>query len=116
MLIKGGLEYLVFGRQKATGVTSKVPKQLSFCRCIILIRLLGAGLGTRPTTNTGNTLIDAIVWVKPPGESDGTSNSSAPRYDTRMSHEVLIDMTYLVFIDCGQSDAGQGEQSQRGVE
>ena len=43
----------------------------------------GAGMGTRPTTDTGNTLIDAIVWVKPPGESDGTSNSSAPRYDTR---------------------------------
>ena len=44
---------------------------------------LGAGLGLRPTTDTGNTLIDSIVWVKPPGESDGSSDSSAPRYDTR---------------------------------
>lgn len=43
----------------------------------------GAGLGIRPTTSTGNTLIDAIVWVKPPGESDGTSNTTSPRYDTR---------------------------------
>jgi len=53
--------------------------------------VLGAGLGQQPTTNTGNTLIDALVWVKPPGESDGTSNSSAARYDTH----------------CGQSDAAQ---------
>lgn len=45
----------------------------------------GAGFGTRPTTNTGNSLIDAIVWVKPGGESDGTSNSSSPRYDSTCS-------------------------------
>ncbi|KAL5533726.1 hypothetical protein ACEPAG_186 [Sanghuangporus baumii] len=53
--------------------------------------VLGAGLGPRPSTDTGNDLIDAIVWVKPPGESDGTSNSSAARFD---SH-------------CAQSDAAQ---------
>ncbi|TFY78668.1 hypothetical protein EWM64_g5341 [Hericium alpestre] len=51
----------------------------------------GAGFGTRPTTDTGSDLVDSIVWVKPGGESDGTSNSSSPRYD---SH-------------CGQSDATQ---------
>nr|VWO94836.1 Beta-xylanase (EC [Ganoderma boninense] len=45
----------------------------------------GAGFGTRPTTNTGNSLIDAIVWVKPGGESDGTSNSSSPRFDSTCS-------------------------------
>ena len=45
----------------------------------------GAGFGTRPTTSTGNSLIDAIVWVKPGGESDGTSNSSSPRYDSTCS-------------------------------
>ncbi|KAI0076458.1 cellobiohydrolaseII [Panus rudis PR-1116 ss-1] len=42
----------------------------------------GAGFGTRPTTNTGSSLIDSIVWVKPGGESDGTSNSSSPRFDS----------------------------------
>nr|AAL15037.1 cellobiohydrolase II [Lentinus sajor-caju]AAL15038.1 cellobiohydrolase II [Lentinus sajor-caju] len=40
-----------------------------------------AGFGTRPTTSTGSSLIDAIVWVKPGGESDGTSDTSAVRYD-----------------------------------
>ncbi|KAF9007904.1 cellobiohydrolase II-I [Cyathus striatus] len=51
----------------------------------------GAGFGTRPTTNTGSSLIDSIVWVKPGGECDGTSNTSSPRYDAH----------------CGQSDAAQ---------
>ena len=32
----------------------------------------GRALGTAPTTNTGNPLIDAFLWVKAPGESDGT--------------------------------------------
>jgi endoglucanase len=29
------------------------------------------GLGVQPTTNTGNPLVDAYLWVKIPGESDG---------------------------------------------
>ncbi|KAH9883019.1 hypothetical protein J1614_000386 [Plenodomus biglobosus] len=41
----------------------------------------GAGFGIRPTTNTDNALVDAFVWVKPGGESDGTSNQSSNRYD-----------------------------------
>ncbi|KAG6833652.1 Beta-glucosidase cel3A [Tephrocybe sp. NHM501043] len=50
--------------------------------------VIGAGFGTRPTLSTGSSLIDAIVWVKPGGECDGTSNTSAPRYD---SHCGLSD-------------------------
>ncbi|KAI0317467.1 cellobiohydrolaseII [Amylostereum chailletii] len=45
----------------------------------------GAGFGTRPTTNTGSSFIDSIVWGKPGGECDGTSNSSSPRYDSTCS-------------------------------
>jgi cellulose 1,4-beta-cellobiosidase len=33
----------------------------------------GAGIGQRPTTNTGSAGIDAFVWIKPPGESDGVA-------------------------------------------
>ncbi|KAG8894476.1 hypothetical protein FRB99_001227 [Tulasnella sp. 403] len=44
--------------------------------------IAGAGFGMRPTTNTGSSYIDAIVWVKPGGECDGTSDPSAPRYDS----------------------------------
>lgn len=31
----------------------------------------GRALGVRPTTTTGNALIDAYLWIKRPGESDG---------------------------------------------
>jgi len=34
------------------------------------------GLGIPPTTNTGNALVDAYLWVKVPGESDGSCNRS----------------------------------------
>jgi endoglucanase len=36
----------------------------------------GAGLGLRPTTNTGVALLDAYLWVKTPGESDGQCDSA----------------------------------------
>ncbi|KAK0615046.1 1, 4-beta cellobiohydrolase [Bombardia bombarda] len=51
----------------------------------------GAGFGVRPTSTTGTELADAFVWVKPGGESDGTSDESADRFDSF----------------CGKSDAYQ---------
>jgi len=47
----------------------------------------GAGFGVRPTSSTGSTLVDAFVWVKPGGESDGTSDTTAVRYDSFCGHE-----------------------------
>jgi cellulose 1,4-beta-cellobiosidase len=44
--------------------------------------VVDAGFGPRPTANTGLELADAFVWVKPGGESDGTSDTSATRYDS----------------------------------
>ncbi len=34
----------------------------------------GMAIGEKPTTSTGNSLIDAYLWVKTPGESDGSCN------------------------------------------
>jgi endoglucanase len=34
----------------------------------------GRAIGNRPTSVTGNALIDAYLWVKVPGESDGACN------------------------------------------
>ena len=34
----------------------------------------GRALGIFPTTNTGNALADAFLWIKRPGESDGSCN------------------------------------------
>ncbi|KAI2469478.1 1, 4-beta cellobiohydrolase [Annulohypoxylon bovei var. microspora] len=42
----------------------------------------GAGFGVRPTADTGSELADAFVWGKPGGESDGTSDEGATRYDS----------------------------------
>jgi cellulose 1,4-beta-cellobiosidase len=44
----------------------------------------GAGIGERPRAAPAPG-IDAYYWVKPPGESDGTSDPKAPRYDASCS-------------------------------
>jgi endoglucanase len=36
----------------------------------------GRAIGRRPTTNTGNPLVDAFLWIKTPGESDGSCNGA----------------------------------------
>jgi cellulose 1,4-beta-cellobiosidase len=40
----------------------------------------GAGLGERPRAQPAPS-VDAYFWIKIPGESDGTSDPSAPRFD-----------------------------------
>jgi endoglucanase len=37
----------------------------------------GRGLGATPTASTGNPLVDAYLWVKTPGESDGSCSRGA---------------------------------------
>jgi cellulose 1,4-beta-cellobiosidase len=44
--------------------------------------VVDAGFGRPPSSNTGLELADAFVWVKPGGESDGTSDASATRFDS----------------------------------
>lgn len=48
----------------------------------------GRALGVRPTTITNNALVDAFLWVKVPGESDGACNG-APSSGTWMSEYAL---------------------------
>ena len=38
----------------------------------------GRALGPAPTTRTGSRLVDAYLWVKAPGESDGSCNGGPP--------------------------------------
>jgi cellulose 1,4-beta-cellobiosidase len=40
----------------------------------------GAGIGERPKASPAPG-IDAYYWIKPPGDSDGTSDPAAPRFD-----------------------------------
>jgi cellulose 1,4-beta-cellobiosidase len=51
----------------------------------------GAGLGERPRA-APEPFIDAFFWVKPPGESDGISDPTQPRFDA----------------ECASSDSTQG--------
>jgi endoglucanase len=38
----------------------------------------GQLVGSAPTSNTGNSLVDAFLWIKTPGESDGTCGGGPP--------------------------------------
>jgi len=55
-------------------------------QCSNWCNIKGAGLGYKPTTNVSFTgiedMLDALFWLKTPGESDGTTNSSSPFFDT----------------------------------
>jgi endoglucanase len=63
----------------------------------------GAGLGLQPTANTGVALLDAYLWVKTPGQSDGQCDAaggvrawdygaySQPGWPVAPSQQVLFD-------------------------
>ena len=38
----------------------------------------GRALGATPTPHTGDRLVDAFLWIKRPGESDGSCNGGPP--------------------------------------
>jgi len=91
------LNYIAYLNQafQQTGITGKqyiidsgrngVPNMRSNCANWCNIR--NAGIGVKPTTQTGSTVVDAYFWLKTPGESDGCTQqlpdgSTCPRYDT----------------------------------
>jgi cellulose 1,4-beta-cellobiosidase len=47
----------------------------------------GAGLGERPRAITDDPPLDAYFWVKPPGESDGVSDPTQPRFDANCTSQ-----------------------------
>jgi cellulose 1,4-beta-cellobiosidase len=55
----------------------------------------GAGIGARPAANPA-TGIDAYVWVKPPGESDGSSSliPTGPDNPAGKGFDQMCDPTY----------------------
>ncbi|KAJ5671268.1 hypothetical protein N7507_000395 [Penicillium longicatenatum] len=52
--------------------------------------VIGTGFGVRPTTDTGDALEDAFVWVKPGGECDGTSDTTSARYDAHCGYSDAL--------------------------
>jgi endoglucanase len=51
----------------------------------------GQALGVTPTTNTGHPLVDAFLWIKVPGESDGTCGGG-PRAGSWWN-EIAIELS-----------------------
>lgn len=51
----------------------------------------GRALGTPPTTATGNGNVDAFLWIKRPGESDGSCNRGEPSAG-RFVNEFAIEL------------------------
>jgi endoglucanase len=63
----------------------------------------GSGLGTRPTVSTGVPLLDAYLWVKTPGQSDGGCDAAGgvrawdytaytqPSWPTDAASQALFD-------------------------
>ncbi|UCM90666.1 glycoside hydrolase family 6 protein [Streptomyces marincola] len=47
----------------------------------------GRLVGENPTADTGNELIDAFLWVKPPGELDGCAGP-AGQFSPEMAHQL----------------------------
>lgn len=58
------------GRGTATG--AEIGDAPAFCNPP------GRGLGPNPTTDTADPLVDALLWVKRPGESDGACRPGEP--------------------------------------
>ena len=52
----------------------------------------GRAIGEYPTTNTRDELVDAYLWIKVPGESDGKVNGG-PKAG-RFSHQLALDLIH----------------------
>ena len=65
----GGKPYVIDTSRNGNGPTDD---ELYWCNPS------GRALGARPTTDTGNGNVDAFLWVKRPGESDGSCNRGEP--------------------------------------
>lgn len=57
----------------------------------------GRALGTPPTTDTGEELCDAFLWIKVPGESDGKCNGGprAGRFWPEYANELVENTEWL---------------------
>ena len=74
----GGKHFIIDSGRNGLGPTS----DLQWCNPE------GRAIGRRPTTRTGNPLVDAYLWIKTPGESDGACNGY-PKSGTWMPEYAL---------------------------
>lgn len=73
-----------------------------------------AGIGARPTVNPASG-IDAFVWVKPPGESDGQSQAGTDPCDPNKTLDEMCRPGGInTYCNCGTNEALSGAPSAGG--
>jgi endoglucanase len=78
-----GAHYVIDTGRNGAGPAPEAP--LSWCNPS------GRAMGAQPTTNTAGEHADAYLWIKRPGESDGTCNRGDPRVGTFVN-QYAIDL------------------------
>ena len=68
----GGRHFVIDTSRNGNGPPSNQPGLNHWCNPP------GRALGTPPSTNTGHALVDAFLWIKYPGESDGQCQTGQP--------------------------------------
>ncbi|MFF5210934.1 glycoside hydrolase family 6 protein [Streptosporangium sp. NPDC000396] len=69
----GGVHYVIDTSRNGNGPLREGEGDDSWCNP------KGRALGVEPTTRTGHERVDAYLWVKRPGESDGDCHRGEPR-------------------------------------
>lgn len=77
--VTGGKQFLIDASRNGVA-----PKNADWCNPS------GKGLGHRPTAATGVKLLDAYLWVKTPGSSDGTCNGGPPSGAWWQSYPLML--------------------------
>jgi endoglucanase len=68
----GGAHYVIDTGRNGNGSDTNPKDEPTWCDPP------GRALGTNPTTSTGQPGVDAYLWIKRPGDSDGTCRAGAP--------------------------------------
>ena len=71
----------------------------------------GRALGSPPTTDTGDPLVDAFLWLKKPGESDGQCNGG-PKAG-KFWQEQALELAKNASFRLGPARTGAGNQERR---
>ncbi|MBW1603149.1 glycoside hydrolase family 6 protein [Streptomyces sp. JJ66] len=80
----GGQHFVIDTSRNGNGPAEGLPEEEAWCNPP------GRALGTPPTTRTGEELVDAYLWVKRPGESDGTCRGGPPAGEWH--HTYALDL------------------------
>ncbi len=83
--LTNGLHYVIDTSRNGAGPAA--DSALNWCNPS------GRALGTPPTSATGGAHADAYLWIKRPGESDGTCDKGDPPAGTFVS-QYAIDLTH----------------------